>query len=123
MPADKRVPFTPEQCKELMKKFPQIEVIVQPSPVRAFPDADYSSLGIRMQEDLSECDVLMGVKEVPVDMLIPHKKYFFFSHTLKEQPYNRKLLKAILDKKIQLIDYETLKDKEGHRIIGFGSNP
>ena len=120
MPADKRVPFTPEQCKELMKKFPQIEVIVQPSPVRAFPDADYSSLGIRMQEDLSECDVLMGVKEVPVDMLIPHKKYFFFSHTLKEQPYNRKLLKAILDKKIQLIDYETLKDKEGHRIIGFG---
>jgi saccharopine dehydrogenase (NAD+, L-lysine forming) len=120
VPADKRVPFSPELCIEVMEKFPQIQIIVQPSTVRAFSDESYSSLGIVLQEDLSSCDVLMGVKEVPLDMLIPNKKYFFFSHTFKEQPYNRKLLKAILDKKIQLIDYETLTDKNGQRIIGFG---
>jgi alanine dehydrogenase len=119
-PPDKRVPLTPEHCVELMRTHPGTEVHVQPSEVRAFSDKDYEDLGITLSEDLSHCDVLMGVKEVPIDMLIPGKKYFFFSHTFKEQPYNRKLLKAILDKKIQLIDYEILKDKNGHRIIGFG---
>ena len=119
-PPDKRVPFTPLQCVELKDKFPQIELVVQSSPVRAFTDADYSAQGIEVMDDVSDCDVLMGVKEVPLDMLIPNKKYFFFSHTYKEQPYNRKLLKAILDKKIQLIDYEVLRDASGQRIIGFG---
>lgn len=119
-PPDKRVPFTPVQCVELMQKFPSVEIMVQSSPIRAFSDDDYRSQGINVTDNVSECDVLMGVKEVPLDMLIPKKKYFFFSHTYKEQPYNRKLLKAILDKKIQLIDYELLKDNKGHRIIGFG---
>jgi alanine dehydrogenase len=119
-PPDKRVPFTPVQCAELREKYPQIDIVVQSSPIRAFTDADYRAQGIEVLDDVSDCEVLMGVKEVPLDMLIPNKKYFFFSHTYKEQPYNRKLLKTILDKKIQLIDYELLKDKKGHRIIGFG---
>jgi len=120
VPADKRVPFNPAHCVELMERYPEVEVFVQPSEVRAYKDSEYSALGVALKEDLSDCDALFGVKEVPLDMLIPHKKYFFFSHTFKEQPYNRKLLKGILDKKIQLIDYEVLTDKNGQRIIGFG---
>lgn len=119
-PPDKRVPFTPAHCAELKELFPALEVVVQSSPIRAFSDDDYRAQGIELVDDVSDCDVLMGVKEVPLDMLIPEKKYFFFSHTYKEQPYNRNLLQTILDKKIQLIDYEVLKDARGRRIIGFG---
>lgn len=120
VPPDFRVPLTPEQCKRVMEEFPHVEVIVQPSPIRKFQDDEYRALGIRMEEDLSNCDYLMGVKEVPLDMLIPNKSYLFFSHTLKKQPHNAKLLKTILEKKIRLIDYETLKGIDGKRIIGFG---
>lgn len=120
VPPDFRVPLTPEQCKRVMEEFPHVEVIVQPSPIRKFQDDEYRALGIRMEEDLSNCDYLMGVKEVPLDMLIPNKSYLFFSHTLKKQPHNAKLLKTILEKKIRLIDYETLKGTDGKRIIGFG---
>lgn len=120
VPPDFRVPLTPAQCAEVMRKFPQVKVVVQPSPIRRFKDDEYRTMGIEMQEDLSHCDMLIGVKEVPTDMLIPGKTYMFFSHTLKKQPHNAPLLKAILDKKIRLIDYETLKDEKGKRIIGFG---
>jgi alanine dehydrogenase len=120
VPPDFRVPLTPEQCIRVMEEFPHVEVIVQPSPIRKFQDDEYRALGIRMEEDLSNCDYLMGVKEVPLDMLIPNKSYLFFSHTLKKQPHNAKLLKTILEKKIRLIDYETLKGTDGKRIIGFG---
>jgi hypothetical protein len=119
-PPDKRVPLTPAQCAEIARKYPNLEIVVQPSPIRAFPDSDYSDLGIALQEDLSDCDLIMGVKEVPIDMLIPKKTYMFFSHTFKEQPYNRPLLRAILEKKISLIDYEVLTTDSGTRIIGFG---
>ncbi|UKN03837.1 NAD(P)-dependent oxidoreductase [Paracrocinitomix mangrovi] len=120
VPPDKRVPLTPAQCVEVQQKFPNVEVIVQTSEVRAFKDEEYASLGLPVVEDISDCDILIGVKEVPIKDLIPNKKYMFFSHTFKEQPYNRDLLRAILDKKIQLIDYETLTDKNENRIIGFG---
>lgn len=120
IPPDKRVPLTPEQCVKLQTIYPHVKVIVQPSPIRAFLDHEYADLGIEMKEDLSECHILMGVKEVNIEDLIPNKKYIFFSHTFKKQPYNRELLKAILDKQIQLIDYEVLKDKNDRRIIGFG---
>ncbi|NND94995.1 MAG: alanine dehydrogenase [Flavobacteriales bacterium] len=119
-PPDKRVPFTPYHCAEIKEKYNHVEVFVQPSDIRAYKDSAYASQGIELKEDLSDCDVLFGVKEVLTEMLIPKKKYFFFSHTYKEQSYNRDLLRAILDKKIQLIDYEMLKDKDGNRIIGFG---
>ncbi|HAO14958.1 MAG TPA: alanine dehydrogenase, partial [Tenacibaculum sp.] len=85
-----------------------------------FSDKEYEDAGFKVTNDLSDCDVLLGVKEVPVDYLIPNKKYFFFSHTIKKQPYNRKLLQAILEKKIDLLDHETIIKENGARLIGFG---
>lgn len=120
VPPDHRVPLTPKQCKSIQTLYPNVEVIVQPSPIRAYKDEEYAAEGIRLSEDLSECDIIMGVKEVNIQDLIPNKKFLFFSHTIKKQPYNRNLLRAILEKKIQLIDYETLKNKQNKRIIGFG---
>lgn len=119
-PPDKRVPLTPEQCIEVIQKFSTVSIVVQPSPIRCFKDDEYTNMGIQLQEDLSDCDVLLGVKEVRVEDFIPAKIYFFFSHTIKKQAYNRKLLQTVLDKKIQLVDYEVLTNKEGFRIIGFG---
>jgi saccharopine dehydrogenase (NAD+, L-lysine forming) len=119
-PPDKRVPLSPQQCKRIKDNYPQVELYVQESEIRKFKDEEYSALGINVVKDISHCDVLMGVKEVPVEQLIPNKKYLFFSHTFKQQPYNRKLLKAILDKKIQLIDWETITDRKGQRLIAFG---
>lgn len=118
-PPDKRVPLSPKQCKEIIRRFPGTEIFVQPAAIRAFPDSSYAAEGIPLRDDLSHCDILMGVKEVPIDMLIPKKTYLFFSHTYKKQPYNRDLLRALLSKKISLIDYELLS-AEGKRLIGFG---
>lgn len=120
VPPDFRVPLTPKQCKIVELKFPNVEVIVQNSPIRTFGDDLYREEGIRVQEDLSECDIIMGVKEFKTKDLIPNKKYIFFSHTIKKQSYNRALLQDILQKKIQLIDYEVMKNKIGKRLIGFG---
>ncbi|MBC7865249.1 MAG: alanine dehydrogenase, partial [Bacteroidia bacterium] len=88
--------------------------------MRIFPDDQYEAAGIEVSNDVSDCDVLFGVKEVPIDALIPDKKYFFFSHTIKKQPHNRKLMQAILEKKIDLYDHETIVDNEFRRLIGFG---
>lgn len=120
VPPDKRVPLTPKQCKQVEQLFPQVKVVVQTSPVRAFTDNHYTDEGVEIVSDLSDCDIIMGVKEVNKSDLIPNKKFLFFSHTLKKQPYNRDLLRAILDKNIQLIDYEVLKNSDNKRIIGFG---
>lgn len=119
-PPDKRVPLTPEQCVEVQQKFPHVFVVVQPSTVRSFSDDEYAKLGIQIKEDLSDCAVLLGVKEVKTEDFIEGKIYLFFSHTIKKQSYNRKLLQTALEKKIQLVDYEVLTNKEGFRIIGFG---
>lgn len=119
-PPDRRVPFTPQQCKYIIDHMPGVSMVVQPSPIRCFTDEEYRKLGIPVQEELSDCDVLMGVKEVPLKDLIPGKTYFFFSHTIKKQPHNRELLREIVHKGIQLIDYEVLTDHSGMRIIGFG---
>jgi alanine dehydrogenase len=119
-PPDKRVPLTPLICSELKKKYPHLEILVQPGKIRCYSDEEYTAFGIALQEDLSTCDVLMGVKEVPADKLIPGKKYFFFSHTIKKQAHNKKLMHALIEKKIQMVDYETLTDKNKNRIIGFG---
>lgn len=119
-PPDERVPLTPEQCKKVMNTYPDIELVVQKSNVRAFKDSEYEALGVPIVEDLHDCDVIFGVKEVNLEDLIPNKHFFFFSHTFKKQPYNRRLLKAILDHKIQLTDYEVLTNEKGIRVIGFG---
>lgn len=120
VPPDKRVPLTPKQCKHIQDVYPNVKILVQPSPIRAFKDAEYETEGIQLQEDLTGCDIVIGVKEVNIEDLIPNKKFMFFSHTIKKQPYNRELLQAIIQKNIQLIDYEVLKDATNKRIIGFG---
>jgi alanine dehydrogenase len=119
-PPDRRVVFTPEELVRLQAEHKDAIVKVETSDIRVFPDEQYTDLGIEVTSDMSDCDVLFGVKEIPVDALIPNKKYFFFSHTIKMQPYNRKLLQAILDKNIELYDHETIVDANNRRLIGFG---
>jgi len=118
-PPDSRVCFTPEQCKQLLEKFPSIDLLVQKSPVRCYEDSEYEAAGIRMGEDMSDRDVLFGIKEVLKKDLIADKIYFYFSHTIKEQPYNRALLQKMMEKNIRMIDYETITD-DNKRLIGFG---
>lgn len=117
-PPDERVPFSPQQCKTILDTY-DVELFVQSSKVRRFKDQDYIKEGIQVVDDISHCDILFGVKEVPIDHLHENKTYFFFSHTIKKQPYNRKLLQAIIKKNIRLIDYECLRNQRG-RIVGFG---
>lgn len=120
IPADNRVALTPAQCKWIHKQLPDVKVVAQTSPSRCFTDREYTAAGVEVKEDLGDCDILMGIKEVPVAQLLPGKTYLFFSHTKKKQPHNQPLLRAILNKKIRLIDYECLEHEDGQRIIGFG---
>ena len=119
-PPDKRVVFSPEKCVEVVKKYPEVKFLIESSDIRCFSDDEYESIGLEIVDDLSECDILIGVKEVPIEKLIVNKKYFFFSHTIKKQPYNKKLLQEILKKNIELYDHETIVDKSNNRLIGFG---
>jgi saccharopine dehydrogenase (NAD+, L-lysine-forming) len=120
VPLDKRTPLTPAQAYEVEQKF-GAHITVQDSDARVFSADEYQHYGYNPVADISDCDIMVGVKEVPIDKLIPEKTYLFFSHTLKEQPYNRELLRAILDKKIRLIDYECLLDATTkQRIVAFG---
>ena len=119
-PPDRRVVFSPSKLKDASKAFNDANFIVEASNIRIFKDQAYVDEGFTVTENVSEADVFLGVKEVPVSALIPSKKYFFFSHTIKEQPYNRALLRAILDKKIELYDHETIVKENGGRLIGFG---
>ena len=119
-PPDRRVVLTPKECKRLLKKYPQLSIEVESSESRFFTDEDYNNQGINVVNDVSDCDVLLGVKEVPIENLIPNKKYFFFSHTIKKQKYNRKLLQAILAKNIELYDHEVIVNEKGQRLVAFG---
>ncbi len=120
IPSDSRVALTPAQCKWLHKNFEDVKVMVQQSSSRCYSDKEYQLAGVTVQEDISDSDVLLGIKEVPVNMLIAGKTYLFFSHTKKLQSYNQKLIQTIAAKKITLIDYECLEHEDGTRIIGFG---
>ena len=119
-PPDKRVVLPPEACNFLLKKYKDLEIEVESSEVRTFKDNEYEDAGIQVTTDISDCDVLLGVKEVPIVALLPNKKYFFFSHTIKKQNYNRDLLKAILDKNIELYDHEVITNSSGIRLVAFG---
>ena len=120
LPVDHRVPLTPEQAAQIDKDFPGVKIKVESSIARCYPDEDYRKRGIEIVSSVIDCDILMGVKEVPISSLIGDKTYLFFSHTIKKQPYNRNLLCAVLEKNIRLIDYEALINKQGHRIVAFG---
>ena len=112
--------FLHKNCKSFKTNFRQATIVVETSDIRVYSDEAYAKAGFEITEDLSDCDVLIGVKEVPIEALLPNKKYFFFSHTIKKQPYNRDLLKAILEKNITLYDHEVITDTKGNRLIGFG---
>ncbi|WP_242085672.1 NAD(P)-dependent oxidoreductase [Aestuariivivens sediminis] len=119
-PPDRRVVFSPSKLKQVKIQFPESKFKLESSDIRIFPDRQYQEAGFKVSDDVSDCDVMIGVKEVPIEALIPNKTYFFFSHTIKRQPYNRDLLKAILDKNIELYDHEAIVNSEGFRLIGFG---
>ncbi len=119
-PPDKRVVLSPEICEEATKMYPELEIKVEKSDIRAIPDSAYEAKNIPVVSSIEDCDVILGVKEVPIEALIPNKKYFFFSHTIKKQPYNRKLLQAIIDKNIEMFDHEVITDQNNMRLIGFG---
>jgi saccharopine dehydrogenase (NAD+, L-lysine forming) len=119
-PSDSRVALSPEQAALLQKKFPHVNVHCQSSATRCFSDQEYKDVGINVVPYVDHCDILLGIKEVPVADLVPGKTYLFFSHTIKKQSYNRQLLQEILKSKIRLIDYECMKDPRGNRILGFG---
>ncbi|MCC5920264.1 MAG: NAD(P)-dependent oxidoreductase [Cyclobacteriaceae bacterium] len=120
VPIDRRVALTPSQCKFLIVHYPNIEISVQSSDIRCFSDEEYKQEGIPIVDEPSAADILVGVKEVPISSLHPNKTYFFFSHTIKKQAYNRPLLQEIIKKNIRLIDYEVLTNKKGARLIAFG---
>src|ERR1051325_11361092 len=120
VPHDKRVPLAPHQCSQLLEEFPGTEIYIQPSDFRCYSNDEIQGYGLTLKEDLSDCDILIGIKEVPIADLIANKKYLFFSHTIKKQPRNKALLQEIIRKKIQLIDYECLTDTEHNRLLGFG---
>ena len=120
VPVDHRVPITPAQSAQIQRDFPKVRIKVQSSSVRCYPDEDYRKEGIEIVPSVKDCDILMGVKEVPIPSLIADKTYLFFSHTIKKQIYNRNLLRAILEKNIRIIDYEALINEHGHRIVAFG---
>ena len=119
-PPDRRVVFSPDELARLKQLYQGLTVKVESSDIRVFSDEDYRNIGVEVADDISDCSVFFGVKEVPIDYLIADKSYFFFSHTLKKQPHNRQLLRALLEKNIDFYDHETLVDAHNHRLIGFG---
>ncbi len=120
IPSDSRVAFTPSQCKWIAQHYPHITIWVQSSPGRCFSDREYRMAGVEVRENMDECDILLGIKEVDPATLLPGKIYLFFSHTRKKQAYNQRLFQTILQKKITLIDYECMEHDDGQRILGFG---
>ncbi len=119
-PPDRRVVLSPEACVKLRSIYPKATIMVEPSPIRIFKDEEYTTKGFEVASKMEECDVLLGVKEVPIKDLIPNKKYFFFSHTIKKQPYNRDLLQAVLKRNIELYDHEVITNTKGQRLVAFG---
>src|SRR5690606_19747435 len=112
-PADRRVPLTPAQCQMVLERYPDLDLVVQRNEFRAFTDDEYAKAGITLVDDLHDRDLILGIKEVPLEMLIPDKSYLFFSHTIKEQPHNRKLMHEVIEKGITLMDHELLTDEHG----------
>jgi alanine dehydrogenase len=120
IPADNRVALTPAQCRWIHKNSKEVKVVVQSCTHRCFSDREYQMAGVEVKTDMSDCDILFGIKEVPVNELIDGKTYLFFSHTKKMQPHNRQMFRSIMQKKITLIDYECMEHEDGQRILGFG---
>lgn len=119
-PPDRRVVFSPDELARIKQLHQGVIIKVESSDIRIFTDDEYKSLGIEVADDISDCDIFFGVKEIPSEYLLANKSYFFFSHTIKKQPYNRGLLQALLEKNIDFYDHEALVDGHNRRLIGFG---
>lgn len=119
-PVDNRVPLTPQQCKMLMKQYPNLKIVVQSSDIRCFTDEEYKKAGIEVKEELQSCDLLLGVKEVNTESLINDQHYIFFGHIAKLQDYNRSLCQCLISKNITFTDWEYLTNQDGIRLIAFG---
>lgn len=119
-PIDNRVALTPAQIKALAAKYPDHSFSVQKSDIRAYSDTEYETAGVTTTDDLSDCDILLGIKEARIDSLYPDKHYIFFGHIAKMQKYNKPLLLAMMDKGITFSDYEYLTDEDGNRVAAFG---
>ncbi|MDP2304139.1 MAG: hypothetical protein Q8N03_17150 [Ignavibacteria bacterium] len=115
---EKRAPLTPDHVKQLVER--NISIVVQPSNERVFNEVSYSDAGAEIKPNLSDCQIILGVKEIPIEEIIDEKTYLFFSHTIKGQSYNMPLLKTLLKKKTTLIDYELIKDHKDKRLVFFG---
>lgn len=119
-PVDNRVALSPKQVAELNCRFPQHEIVVQSSDIRAFSDDEYRAEGVRVVNNVDDCDILFGIKEAKIESLIPCKQYFFFGHIAKMQEYNRPLLQAFIQKHVTFCDYEYLVDDNNIRVCAFG---
>jgi len=119
-PPDRRVPLTPPQIVALEELYPNVEFFVQPSDFRCYSNEEYEYLDIPLREDLRDCDILMGVKEIDKRTFIPWKKYLFFAHVAKKQPHNLEMFRAMAEKNISLIDFEYLTTDKGQRVVAFG---
>ncbi len=119
-PVDNRVALTPALVKELSDKYPHVDFVVQPSPIRAYSDDEYRALGIEVSDDLTGCDLLLGIKEAEISTLMPDKHYIFFGHIAKMQEYNKPLFKGLIDLRATFSDYEYLVDDNGSRLVAFG---
>ena len=119
-PVDNRVALAPKQVAELNRQYPQHQIVVQASDIRAFSDDEYRSEGVDVLKDVSDADILFGIKEAKIESLIPNKHYFFFGHIAKMQEYNRPLLQAFMQKHITFCDYEYLVDDNNIRVCAFG---
>ena len=120
IPVDNRVALAPKQVAELNRLYPQHQIVVQGSDIRAFSDDEYRAEGIEVVSDVSDADILFGIKEAKIESLIPGKRYFFFGHIAKMQAYNRPLLQAFIQKCITFYDYEYLVDDNNIRVCAFG---
>jgi alanine dehydrogenase len=116
---ERRVPLTPEDASRLQRNH-GIEVVVQRSPTRAFTEEEFAQAGIEIQDDLSSCPVIFGIKEIPEQQFEPGKVYVFFAHVIKGQPYNMPMLRRLLELGCTLIDYERVVDEKNRRLIFFG---
>ena len=119
-PVDNRVALTPAQVAKLNQEYPDSEIVVQSSEIRAFSDEEYRKEGVKVVDNVSDCDVLFGIKEAKISTLLSNKHYVFFGHIAKMQEYNRPLLQAFLNKGITFTDYEYLVDDQNIRLCAFG---
>ena len=115
---ERRVALIPMHIKKLVDR--GLKFIIEESPKRVFKHHEFEASGAEIVKDVKDADVVFGVKEMPSDFFQDYKTYIFFSHVIKGQAYNMPMLKVMMDKKCNLIDYEKIADESGKRLIFFG---